>query len=240
MAKMMAVALPVMAIAGAAFTGGTSLGLLGGDASLMASADVAAGASTAAEAAAADATASFGSGTLASLTPSLSTAAMGLQAGGTIVSALGNRNAGIASQNEADYEAAQLRQNAGQEQASAEQKMQQQNRQTDYVLSNAQAAAAAGGGSATDPTVVNNLSTIAGEGRYRALTDMYQGNAAAQALENKATATQYGGQLTKQADTTKMYSTILGGASSMFNRYANTDKNNTNNDGYASFLLQGS
>src|SRR6185369_6194236 len=150
-----------------------------------------------------------------------STAATIMQITGTMRAANAAKAAGIAQQNEANYEAAQLRQNADQQQAAAEQKMIADNKKTDLVLSNARVEAAAGGGSATDPTVVTNMQTIAGEGKYRALTDMYQGNAAAQSLNNQATAKEYSGNIAADAGRTKATSTILSGASSLFNKYAN-------------------
>lgn len=146
-------------------------------------------------------------------------AAIGAQAGGTIIQAQAARAAGEAQQNEANYEAAQLRNNADEQQAAAEQKMQQDNLRTQYVLSNARAAAAGSGGTATDPTVETDLKMIAGEGRYRALTDMYQGNSAANQLNAEATAKEYGGNLAAQAGKTNMFSTILSGASSLYQKY---------------------
>lgn len=158
---------------------------------------------------------------MAAAAPYLAAASAAATIGGTIIQANAARSAGQAQQNEANYEAAQLRENADEQQAAAEQKVVQQNKQTAYVLSNARAAAAAGGGSATDPTVETNLQTIAGEGRYRALTDMYQGDAAARQLNMEATAKQYGGNIAAQAGNTRAFSTILSGASSLFQKYGN-------------------
>lgn len=143
---------------------------------------------------------------------------------GTAISAEGADQAGKAAQSEANYQAAQMTANADEQQAAAEQKMVQQNKQTAYAISNAQAAAAAGGGSATDPTVVTNLKTIAGQGEYRSLTDMYEGNAKAQAMTNQADATSYGGAISAEAGQTKMYSTILSGTSSLYDKYGNPSK----------------
>lgn len=161
--------------------------------------------------------------------PILSTAAVGAQVAGTIMSASSARQAGEAQQEEANYQATQMRQNANNAEATAEEKMVQQNKETEYALSNAKAAAAAGGGSATDPTVTTNMMTIAGQGRFRALTDMYEGDAAAQADKNQAAATQYGGVLAADAGNTKMYTNILSGASSLYNKYGNPKSDvNTN------------
>lgn len=238
MASIMRVALPVIAIAGAAFTGGTSLGLFGADAAAtaaaagggaMAAGDIAAGSDIAAGAdtfAAVDSTASGASwlgNTISTVSPYVKGAAAVATVGGTALQAYGADEAGKAQQQEANSEALQLNNNANNQEASAESKMVEQNRETAYVISNAQAAAAAGGGSATDPTVTTDLKTIAGEGRYRALTDLYQGQSNAQAMRNQANADIYGGEIAANAGTTKMYSTILGGASSLYDKYGTID-----------------
>lgn len=227
MSGMMSVALPVVALGAAAFTGGSSLGLLGGgagfdaaDTAFLGAADTSAGVSPLAVAAS-------NAFTYATTNPG-TILAMGASAGGTALSAMGAKQSGDAAQQEADFEAKQLNQNADEKQAAAEQQGEQQNKATAYAMSNAQAAAAAGGGSATDPTVTNIMQTIAGQGRYRALTDMYNGNAAAQADRTAAAAKQYGGALASQAGDTKMFSTILGGASSLYDKYGNPSSSNNN------------
>ena len=227
----MQIALPVLSIAAIPFTGGASAAGLGASAGLdAADAGFLSTAIGASGVSAGDL--SFGTALDAGLGTTASwfgsTIASGIRAaapiasiGGTVLSAVGANNQGKAQQAEANSEAAQLTQNADEAQASAEQKAGQQDVETAYALSNAQAAAAAGGGSATDPTVTRNLQTIAGQGKFRALTDMYQGNEVAQADLNQAAATKYGGQLQANAGTTKMYSTILSGASSLYDKYGN-------------------
>lgn len=191
MATMMSVALPVLAIAGAGLTGGASLGLLGA---------TTLGVSTAA----------IGTGL----------AAAG-SIGGTALSAYGAKEAGDAQQKEGNFVAAEDTANADEAQAGASAKVAQQTQQTKYAISNAQAAAAAGGGSATDPTVTTNLATIAAQGKYRALTDMYAGNSAAQADLTSAAAARFGGQQAAQAGTTKMYSDLMNGGGSLLQKYGN-------------------
>lgn len=147
-------------------------------------------------------------------------AAAGLQVGGTIVNAIGAHNQGTQEKAMYDAQAQQEQNNANTSMAVAEQKEQQQNKETAYVTSNAQAAAAAGGGAATDPTVNTVMKTIAGEGRYRALTDMYAGQQQAQNDQNQANMDVYSGRIAKASSLNKMYGTIIGGASSMFDKYA--------------------
>lgn len=215
--------LPIIATVTAAyFTGGTSLAAEGAAA---AGAEAAAGAASSAAAAAGTAAAggSWLGSTIATVTPYLKGVALASQIGGTAMQALDARAAGKANQNAADMEAEQLRNNANSELGAASVNMQQQNRQTAYVLSNAQAAAAAGGGSATDPSVVTNMKTIAGEGRFRALTDLYNGESAAQSSRNRAVATQYSGNIARQAGDTKFNSTIVSGGSSLYDKYGDPD-----------------
>lgn len=232
--KMMSVALPVMAIAGAAFTGGTSLGLLGAD-SAMTAADVAAGASTMEAASAADEVATFGTSTLTSITPYLKAASAGAQIVGTVSSAVGAHNAGEAAKSEATQVANQNNQNANNALGVASENAFQQTQATKYALSNAQAAAAAGGGGATDPTVNTVMNTIAGQGKYRSMIDMYNGQSKAQADRSAGTAAMFGGQQAARAGNMKAGSDLFSGGSSLFDKYGNinkdlTDPNNTANN----------
>lgn len=177
--------------------------------------------------------------TIASVSPYISAASGALQLLGVANQAEGYNAQGAAAKEQAALESQQLKNNANNDMASAEIKMENQNRETAYVLSNAQAAAAAGGGSATDPTVTTNMKTIAGEGRYRALTDMYEGQAAAQNDTTQAQMDIYSGDLQASADKTKMYSTILGGGSSLFDKYASVGSNSntkTYGDGTPNYL----
>lgn len=145
--------------------------------------------------------------------------------GGTIMTMRAQEQAGENQKAAANFQAAQLRADASNQMGSAEIAEQNQNKQTAYVLSNAQAAAAAGGGSATDPTVNTVMKTISGEGRMRALTDMYQGQSASWALNNQANGVAYSGQNAASAGKTAAESTLMSGASSLFSKYASIDSN---------------
>lgn len=260
MASFLRIALPIAAIAGAAFTGGASLSLLGADAAAETGGAIAAEsiggaiASGATEAGLADAAtttalSSFGTATgeaiageastasqigsfVSSVSPYVRGASAIGQIGGTILQVEGANQQAKAVQNQANYTSDQLKVNASNDMAAAEQTEQQQNLQNNYVLSKAQAISAASGGSATDPTAVTNMKTIAGVGRYRALTDMYNGQAKATADMNQAAATQYGASLASQADTTRSYGSILSGASSLFDKYGSLDDNSKTKYGY--------
>lgn len=143
----------------------------------------------------------------------------GVQLMGTFMQANSQKQQGEAQQAQYNYVAAEERTQAGQEAAASQRTAQQQNLQNQYVQSRAQASAAAGGGSATDPTIETNAEQIAGQGRLKTLTDIYQGNSASYALNNKANLDQYQGTLANQAGNTKAMGTLFSGASSLYTRY---------------------
>lgn len=160
---------------------------------------------------------------MAAALPYLAVVAAGTQIGGTIMQARAQDQAGENAKAAANYKAAQLRADANNQMGAAEIAEENQNKQTAYVESNAQAAAAAGGGSATDPTVNTVMQTIAGQGRLRALTDMYQGQSASWALKNQAAGAAYSGQNAASEGKIGAESTLIGGASALFSKYASID-----------------
>ena len=176
-----------------------------------------AGASTAAT------LASIGSvfGTIASVaTPLLSIA-------GTISASNAQAAQGRAAQQQANYEATQENQNANNAAGSAERAVIAQNKNTALVESNAVGAAAGQGGTSTDPTVETNSAIIATEGNYRAANAMYEGNAKAQAFRNQAAGDIYQGNLTNQAAQTRSQTTLINGASSLFQKYGSSFSSGT-------------
>lgn len=94
-----------------------------------------------------------------------------------------------------DFEAKQLEQNAGQQQAAGQAAAIEQKRQSDLVMSRALAVAAASGAGASSPTVTNLLARSAGEGEYRSMLAMYQGDEAARKSRAQATAQRYEGDI---------------------------------------------
>jgi hypothetical protein len=162
---------------------------------------------------------------MAAAAPYLLAAAAAASIGGTIMQARAQAQAGENAKAAANFQAAQLRADANNQMAGAEVAEAAQNKQNEYVLSNAQAAAAAGGGSATDPTVNTVMKTIAGEGRLRSLTDMYQGQSASWALNNQANGVAYSGQNAASAGKIGAEATLVSGASSLFSKYASIDSN---------------
>jgi predicted methyltransferase len=156
-----------------------------------------------------------------------------MQVGGTLLSAYGQKQSGsdaaatgLQQQQLANYQAAQLRVNAGEAIASSQRSAQDIQRQTDYVASRALAVAAASGGGASDPTVVDLIARAAGEGAYRRSVALYQGEDKARALNAQASATEYGGQLaaeaggkTQAASDIGAASTLAKGGASLFSKY---------------------
>lgn len=143
----------------------------------------------------------------------------GVQLMGTLMQANSQAAQGKAQQQEYNYVAAEERQQANQEAAASQRVAAQDELKTKYVASQAQAAAAASGGAATDPTVETNAEQIAGQGRLKTLTDIYQGTSSAYARNNQANLDQYQGTLANQAGQTKMFVTLFSGASSLYSRY---------------------
>lgn len=114
-----------------------------------------------------------------------------IQAGGTILSAYSQRQAGSEAQKAsnsaaaaekqmAEFEALQQERYAEEAQKEAEIKAAEYRRQARIVASNALAAAAGSGAGAMDPTVVQIMSELAGEGEYRARLALYEGEKEAQ------------------------------------------------------------
>lgn len=125
-----------------------------------------------------------------------------------------------------DFEAAQQEQAAGQAIASSQREAENQRRQTAMVKSRALALSAAGGGAATDPTIVNLIGDIAGEGAYRAGVALYQGDEKARQLRMGASASRYQGEVAMETGRNKAsayrmqgISGALGSASSLFGKY---------------------
>lgn len=121
-------------------------------------------------------------------------------------------------------EAAQLEANAGQERASSQRAALEERRQGRLASSRALALAAASGGGADDPTVVNAIADIEGEGEYRALTALYEGNVAGDDLERQAKARRREAKSVKKQSYFKAAGTILGAGATLADRYGGGKK----------------
>jgi leucyl aminopeptidase (aminopeptidase T) len=144
---------------------------------------------------------------------------IGLAVAGTALSAGGSILSADSEAKEMRREATQLETQAGLERASSHRAAMEERRQARLAASRGLTVAAASGASVDDPTVVNILSRIEGEGEYRALSALYEGDQTALGMEAEAAAKRRGAKSTKTAGYIKAGSTILSAGSSMYDRY---------------------
>lgn len=147
----------------------------------------------------------------------MQSAGFGWQAGSQIAG-------GIAANRAANFSATQADQAAGQQQAAGQRGAEAADRNTALLTSRAQAVTAASGGSATDPTVVNIVDRIAGEGAYRSQLALYQGNDAARSLQMRAVAERFQGAQAERAGFTNAVGTALKGGYTMYDKYNKSAK----------------
>lgn len=119
----------------------------------------------------------------------------GLTIAGHLSASSAARAAGRAQREAANYSAAQLEANAGQQQAAAQRAAAEEIRKSIMLQSRAVAIAAASGGGAVDPTVLALIAGVAGEGQLAAETQIYNGDERARQLREQAKATRYEGEL---------------------------------------------
>ena len=138
---------------------------------------------------------------------------------GTLASARGTLDAGRSARTAAGFQAAQMRVNAGQQEAASQRGSEEKLREARLLASRAIAVAGASGAGVSDITVTNIVAQILGEGKLSSLTDLYEGGEAAAGMRRQAAATEYEGESVYRAAKTKSLSTLLtsaGGMSDMF------------------------
>lgn len=130
---------------------------------------------------------------------------------GTAVSVGGTILSGIAGQNAADFQAAQLDAQAKSERARGQRAAEQETRKADLIMSRQQAlAAASGAGASTDaPTIVKIMSDTAEQGAINAGMVNWNANERALGLEAQAEGARMSGQ-------SKMFGSLLSGAGGLF------------------------
>lgn len=167
---------------------------------------------------------------------------------GTIFNVIGNLSAGSAAraagqraQDASNFEAAQLRQQAGQSVAASQRDAMEQRRRAQLIASRAVAVAAASGGSVSDPTVANLIADIEGEGALRAGLALYQGEERARTLRTGADAKVYEGELMAQGgkDRQRAYQLagfggLATGAASLYTKYGKGGPKAGSDPGFAS------
>lgn len=134
----------------------------------------------------------------------------------TVVSAAGTLMSGNAARGAANFEAAQMKQQAGQERAVAQRQAIEQRRQAGLANSRVQAVAAASGAGATDPTVLNIEGNNAATGEYNALSALYSGEEKARGFEMSAAARKYEGATARQSALLGAGGTLMGGAAKAY------------------------
>lgn len=129
-----------------------------------------------------------------------SIAALGLMSLGTVSQYLGNREASKTARAQAkmarvraEFDAWQAEEDSKESIAIAQREAMEERRQSDIVASRALAVAAASGGGVSDPTIVNLIARIKGEGAYRAAVAMYEGESRARQYRLAAASSRYGG-----------------------------------------------
>lgn len=134
----------------------------------------------------------------------------------TVLSAVGQQQAGVAARRAANFQAAQLEQNAGQARAAAQREAENERRRAALVGSHLQSLAGGGG---LDPTAAKLAADITGEGEYRALNALYGGEEAARTGEMGAAAKRYEGQMAQRAGNLRAIGTILSQGTSLYQKY---------------------
>ncbi len=143
--------------------------------------------------------------------------AIGTTVVGTAVSVYGQNQAKKAGRADAQataqqqYAAAVTSRAVGQRQANEE-------RRQARLLDSALQARAMGGG--MDPTAVELSKDIAGEGEYRALSALYEGETGAISMENAAASGLRSAEARGRAADYQMAGTVIGAGSSLYGRYS--------------------
>lgn len=122
---------------------------------------------------------------------------------------------------ESNYrQARDLEERAVEVKAASQREMLEERRRKELVASRALAVSAAGGGGALDPTVVDILADIEGEGAYRESVAMYQGEQEALDLRLKAENLRKGVTAMERGYRTRQATTLLRGATSAYGAYS--------------------
>ena len=142
-----------------------------------------------------------------------------LAVGGTLLKAGSTIMSSRAEAKQLKGQAKQLEAQAGTERASSQRRAIEDRRQARLATSRGLAVAAASGAGADDPTVVNMMADLEGEGEYRALASLYEGEEQARSLQAEAVARRTEAKNTKRAGLINAAGTILSSASSMAGKY---------------------
>jgi hypothetical protein len=136
-----------------------------------------------------------------------------------IIAAAGTLLQGASAKQQGDAEGAQLDYVAGQTRAASQREAIERRRSSRYAQSRAQALAASSGAGASDPTVVNLIADLAGEGEYGALAAMYEGEDQATGFEHSGKLSRAQGNAAMSGAVVQAGSTLLSGGNSWYDKY---------------------
>ena len=139
---------------------------------------------------------------------------------GTAVTAAGTIAAGKAQENAMRYEAQQLDMQAQEERAASQRDMLEHRREKKLALSRLQNLAAASGFSATDKTALDLTGDIAQYGTYKEQMALYGGASRSAGYRAQAEGRRMTGRAARVGSYFDAGGTILGGISTMADRYA--------------------
>lgn len=149
-----------------------------------------------------------------------------IQAYGIYASGKAARTAGDIARQNAEFEALQAEELAGQAVATSQRAAEEERRQARLAASRSLAVAAASGGGVSDPTVVNLIASAHGEGAYRAGVAMYEGETKARKLRMEAIINRGAGAEAQavgigreEGATLAALGTIYQGAATLYSRY---------------------
>lgn len=120
----------------------------------------------------------------------------------------------------ANYQAGQLRVNAGQAIAASQRDAISIDRETRLNASRALAVAASSGGGASDPTVVNIIAQGASDGAYRKAVALYEGQDESRSMLSQADALEAGADLAMGQSKARRGAMLLNAGANAYGSYA--------------------
>jgi len=156
---------------------------------------------------------------MAFLAPFFAAASPYIMAGTAALTAYSQYRQGKAAEDAAALQAEQLRRQANDERALAQQEAANKRRELRYMQSRAQAVAAASGAGAADPTVADLMGDLEEVGEYEALGSLWAGESRARQSEYAAKVARYEGKVAKKKARTQALTTIMSSALSMYNKF---------------------
>lgn len=141
--------------------------------------------------------------------------AQALMVAGGVITAGGTLAQGSAAKRAAQFEATQLDRSATAARATASRAASEETRRSRLIQSRAQAVGAASGGGVP----YDQIADIAGEGEYRALMTLFEGEEEAKGRETQADAARFSGKSAQRASRINAVGSLIQGGGSMFEKY---------------------